>query len=278
MNIFASNIKLLRKRRGRTQDDVAFALDMKRSTLSGYENEVAQPGIEALLQLSNYYGVSVDTLLKIDLSGLRESELSQLEKGYDVFITGSKIRVLATTVDSGNNENVELVNQKASAGYRTGFADPEYIKVLPTFHMPFLSKEKKYRTFQINGDSMLPIPDGSWVTGEFVQNWNLIRDGQPYIILTLNDGIMFKVVFNLIRIESRLSLHSLNPLYEPYDVEIKDVREVWKFVHYISSAMPEPNLPKEDLTATVAALKKDMEKLKKQVASSTVLRLPFNDE
>ncbi|KAF5070183.1 helix-turn-helix protein [anaerobic digester metagenome] len=278
MNIFASNIKLLRKRRGRTQDDVAFALDMKRSTLSGYENEVAQPGIEALLQLSNYYGVSVDTLLKIDLSALRESELSQLEKGYDVFITGSKIRVLATTVDSGNNENVELVNQKASAGYRTGFADPEYIKVLPTFHMPFLSKEKKYRTFQINGDSMLPIPDGSWVTGEFVQNWNLIRDGQPYIILTLNDGIMFKVVYNLIRTESRLSLHSLNPLYEPYDVEIKDVREVWKFVHYISSAMPEPNLPKEDLTATVAALKKDMEKLKKQVASSTVLRLPFNDE
>ncbi len=278
MNIFASNIKLLRKRRGRTQDDVAFALDMKRSTLSGYENEVAQPGIEALLQLSGYYGVSVDTLLKIDLSGLRESELSQLEKGYDVFITGSKIRVLATTVDSSNNENVELVNQKASAGYRTGFADPEYIKVLPTFHMPFLSKEKKYRTFQINGDSMLPIPDGSWVTGEFVQNWNLIRDGQPYIILTLNDGIMFKVVYNLIRTESRLSLHSLNPLYEPYDVEIKDVREVWKFVHYISSAMPEPNLPKEDLTATVAALKKDMEKLKKQVASSTVLRLPFNDE
>lgn len=278
MNIFASNIKLLRKRRGRTQDDVAFALDMKRSTLSGYENEVAQPGIEALLQLSGYYGVSVDTLLKIDLSGLRESELSQLEKGYDVFISGSKIRVLATTVDSGNNENVELVNQKASAGYRTGFADPEYIKVLPTFHMPFLSKEKKYRTFQINGDSMLPIPDGSWITGEFVQNWNLIRDGQPYIILTLNDGIMFKVVYNLIRTESRLSLHSLNPLYEPYDVEIKDVREVWKFVHYISSAMPEPNLPKEDLTATVAALKKDMEKLKKQVASSTVLRLPFDDE
>lgn len=278
MNIFASNIKLLRKRRGRTQDDVAFALDMKRSTLSGYENEVAQPGIEALLQLSGYYGVSVDTLLKIDLSGLRESELSQLEKGYDVFITGSKIRVLATTVDSSNNENVELVNQKASAGYRTGFADPEYIKVLPTFHMPFLSKEKKYRTFQINGDSMLPIPDGSWVTGEFVQNWNLIRDGQPYIILTLNDGIMFKVVYNLIRTESRLSLHSLNSLYEPYDVEIKDVREVWKFVHYISSAVPERNLPKEDLAVTVATLKKDVEKLKKQVASSTVLRLPFNDE
>ncbi|MBK6962717.1 MAG: LexA family transcriptional regulator [Bacteroidales bacterium] len=277
MNIFASNIKLLRKRRGRTQDDVAFALGMKRPTLSGYENEVAQPGIESLLAFSKYFGVSVDTMLKIDLSKLSQSELLQLEKGYDVFITGSKIRVLTTTVDSSNTENIEVVNQKASAGYRVGFADPEYIKVLPTFHMPFLSKDRKYRTFQISGDSMLPIPDGSWVTGEFVQNWNLIRDGQPYIILTLDDGIMFKVVSNHIKQDARLSLHSLNPFYEPYDIEIKDVREVWKFVHYISSALPEPNLPREDLAVTVATLKKDMEKLKKQVTTAQVLKLPFDE-
>jgi len=277
MNIFASNIKLLRKRRGRTQDETAFILGMKRSTLSGYENEVAQPGIDALLAFSKYFGISVDTMLKVDLSKLSQSELSQLEKGYDVFITGSKIRILTTTVDNDNNENIEVVNQKASAGYRIGYSDPEYIKILPTFHMPFLSKEKKYRTFQISGDSMLPIPDGSWVTGEFVQNWNLIRDGQPYIILTLDDGIMFKVVANRIKTNGYLTMNSLNPLYDSYNINIKDVREVWKFVHFISSAIPEPNLPREELALTVAALKKDMEKLKKQVTSAQVLKLPFDE-
>lgn len=277
MNIFASNIKLLRKRRGRTQDETAFILGMKRSTLSGYENEVAQPGIDALLAFSKYFGISVDTMLKVDMSKLSQSELSQLERGYDVFITGSKIRILATTVDNDNNENIEVVNQKASAGYTVGYSDPEYIKVLPTFHMPFLSKEKKYRTFQISGDSMLPIPDGSWVTGEFVQNWNLIRDGQPYIILTLDDGIMFKVVSNRIKTNGYLTMNSLNPLYDSYNINIKDVREVWKFVHFISSAIPEPNLPREELALTVAALKKDMEKLKKQVTSAQVLKLPFDE-
>lgn len=277
MNIFASNIKLLRKRRGRTQDETAFILGMKRSTLSGYENEVAQPGIDALLAFSKYFGISVDTMLKVDMSKLSQSELSQLERGYDVFITGSKIRILATTVDNENNENIEVVNQKASAGYTVGYSDPEYIKVLPTFHMPFLSKEKKYRTFQISGDSMLPIPDGSWVTGEFVQNWNLIRDGQPYIILTLDDGIMFKVVSNRIKTNGYLTMNSLNPLYDSYNINIKDVREVWKFVHFISSAIPEPNLPREELALTVAALKKDMEKLKKQVTSAQVLKLPFDE-
>ena len=104
MSNFSSNIKLLRKRRGRTQDDVSFILEMKRSTLSGYENEVAQPGVEVLLAFSKYFGISIDTLLKIDLSKLSQSELSQLEKGYDVFITGSKIRILATTVDNQNND------------------------------------------------------------------------------------------------------------------------------------------------------------------------------
>lgn len=271
---FAGNIKLLRKRRGRTQDDVAIALDMKRSTLSGYENEVAEPGIEALLAFSKYYKISVDTLLKVDLSALRESELNQVERGYDIFYSGSKIRVLTTTVDSGNEENIELVNEKASAGYTTGFSDPEYLKVLPTFQLPFLSRQKKYRTFHISGDSMLPIPNGSLVTGEFVQNWNLVRDGHAYIILTLNDGLVFKIVQNLLKSEGKFRLYSLNPLYQPYEIDGKDIREVWRFVHYISSEIPEPNLPKEELTQTVIQLKRDVEMLKRERIGK-LQKLPF---
>lgn len=265
--IFGQNIKLLRKRRGRTQDDIAVALNMKRSTLSGYENGIAEPGIEALLALSKHFKISVDTLLSVDLSTLRESELYQLEHGYDIFITGGNLRVLTTTVDSKNKENIEVINQKASAGYRTGFADPEYIKVLPTFQLPFLSADKKYRTFQISGDSMLPIPDKSWVTGEFVQNWDMIRDQQAYIILTLNDGIMFKVVENRLKDESRLILHSLNPLYESYSVDLKDLREVWRFVHYISSELPEPNLPMNQMAGALAALQNEVATIKNKIAT-----------
>lgn len=264
-NFFGKNIKLLRKRRGRTQDDLAVALDIKRPTLSGYENGVAEPGISVLLRFSKYFKISVDTLVKEDLSKLGESTLSQLEKGYDVFLTGSTLRVLSTTIDSSNNENIELVNHKASAGYRAGFADPEFIKVLPTFQLPFLSREKKYRTFQVNGDSMLPIPHGSWITGEFVQNWKTIRDGTPAIILTMEDGIMFKLIENRLEAEGRLMLHSLNPLYSPYSVDAKDVREIWTFVHYISSEIPEPNLPRNDFTEAFSSLKNEITQLKDQL-------------
>ena len=70
---FASNIKFLRKRRGRTQDDVAVALNLKRSTLSGYENGVAQPGIDVLVSFSRYFNLSIYTMLKISIPDLSES-------------------------------------------------------------------------------------------------------------------------------------------------------------------------------------------------------------
>jgi transcriptional regulator with XRE-family HTH domain len=224
---------------GRTQDDVAVALGMKRSTLSGYENAIAQPGMEALVSFSNYFRVAIDTLVKVDLTKLPESQLRQLENGYDVFIKGSSLRVLATTVGQDNQENIELVMEKAKAGYKSGFADPEYISILPTFRLPFLSKQKKYRTFQISGDSMLPIPDGAWVTGIFIQDWNSIRDRDACIILTPEEGIVFKVVENKIRKEGKLILHSLNPAYEPYEIAVNDIREIWQFVNYISQEIPE---------------------------------------
>ena len=259
---FNANIKLLRKRRGRTQDEVAHALQMKRSTLSGLENSISQPTVNALLSFSRYYGIAIDTLLKVDLNTLSESQFSQLERGGDVYIKGTNLRVLATTVNNDNEENIELVSEKAKAGYVTGYADPEYISELPVFNLPFLSRNKKYRTFQISGDSMLPIPHGAWVTGEFLQDWNDIIDGHAYIIFTMDDGIVFKIVENLIKEERKLILYSLNPLYEPYDVPLNEIKEIWKFKHYISSEIPEPMLPTEELLKTVAILKKDMNMLK----------------
>ncbi len=259
---FATNIKFLRKRRDRTQDDVAVALNLKRSTLSGYENGVAQPGIEVLVAFSGYFNMSIDTLLKIDITKLSESQLGELERGYDAYIKGSNLRVLTTTVDPGNRENIELVAEKAKAGYTTGYADPEYIAELPVFRLPFLSDKRKYRTFQLKGDSMLPIPDGSWVTGEFLQDWMNIISGKAYVVFTLNDGIVFKILENNIARDGKLVLYSLNPLYEPYEVHVNEVREIWKFVNYISSEIPEPVMPGKQIFQSIAVMKHDLERIK----------------
>ena len=76
----ASNLKFLRKRRKRTQDEVAFALQLKRSTLNGYEHGVGQPNLERLVALATYYRLRLDDLVCRDLSRLPESQLQALEQ------------------------------------------------------------------------------------------------------------------------------------------------------------------------------------------------------
>jgi len=262
---FAQNIKLLRKRRKRTQDEVAAALEMKRSTLSGYENGVASPGLDALAGFSDYFEIAIDTLIRVNMAELSESQLSELERGFDIFVKGSRLRVLTTTVDSDNDENIELVPEKAKAGYQRGFADPGFISELPVFQLPFLSREKKYRTFQINGDSMSPIPDGSWVTGEFIQDWFNVKDGEACIILTLNEGIVFKIVENRLEKSGKLIAHSLNPIYKPYEISVKEIKELWKFSHYISQEMPEPEVNNETVLQRLKKLQDEVADIRKKV-------------
>ncbi len=256
-----SNIKFLRKRRGRTQDEVSNFLGMKRSTFAGYENGVAEPGIEELKLFSDYFRISMDTLARIDLASMSESQMRQLEDGFDVYVKGSQLRILATTVDKFNRDNIELVSEKAKAGYKRGYADPEYIRELPVFQLPFLSPERKYRTFQISGDSMKPIPDGAFITGEFVENWDFLKKGDPCILLTKDEGLVFKLIDKDFR-NKQFILHSLNREYESFTVHVEEITEIWKFIHYISAEMPERMPLEHELFAVIANLKKDMELIK----------------
>ena len=270
---FNSNIKFLRQRKNRTQDVVAGELEMSRSKLNSYEQGiVANPTMDALLSFSKYYKISIDTLVRIDLSTISESKLRELELGHDDYIKGTKLRVLATTVDSKNRDNIELVPVKAKAGYTAGYNDPEYIGSLPTFQLPFLATDRKYRTFQISGDSMLPIPDKSYVTAEFVDNWLNVKDGNAYIVLTQDDGVVFKVVYNQQRSKKKFLLKSLNTSYEPYEVNQSEVREIWKFINYISHELPQPEGNKDELLNTVALLQKEVSKISNRLKKGTVLK------
>ncbi|ASB50002.1 XRE family transcriptional regulator [Alkalitalea saponilacus] len=261
----SNNLKILRKRRHLTQDDLATILKIKRPTLNNYENQVSMPPIEMLMKLSDYFNISIDTLVRVDLSALSQSQMRELENGNDVFVKGAKLRVLTSTVGSDNEENIELVPEKAKAGYLTGFSDPEYIVSLPVFRLPFLDKERKYRTFQISGDSMWPIPAGAYVTGEYILNWNSIKNGQACIIFTLNDGLSFKIIENNIEQKGSIRCISLNPLFEPYEVPVGEIREIWKFVHYISGEIPSEQLEMNHVVRTLADIKSEVGDIKNKL-------------
>ena len=228
---FAENIKFLRQRRKKSQADLSEQLSITRSTLAGYEKSV-QPPFKVLIKFAEYFGVSIDALIRYNLQELSEFQLSQIEDGFDIDVTGKKLRLLTLSVDRNGDENIEMVPLKAQAGYTNSYGDLEFIGSLPKFSLPFLPKDKSYRTFQIAGDSMLPIPEGAWVTASFIQNWELIKEGTPCIIVTLEEGIVFKVVYKQLDKNQTLLLVSSNRNYKPYELPIQNVIEIWKFETY----------------------------------------------
>lgn len=56
------NLKQLRKINNKTQEEVAMALKCSRQNYSRYENESVEPNISTLIELANYFDVSLDYL------------------------------------------------------------------------------------------------------------------------------------------------------------------------------------------------------------------------
>lgn len=67
-SILSGNIKYLRKSMGYTQTDMCRLLKISQPALANYENGARIPSIEGLLNISEFFGVTVDDLLKKDLS------------------------------------------------------------------------------------------------------------------------------------------------------------------------------------------------------------------
>lgn len=259
MSLISENIKFLRKELGLTQEQFAEKLDIKRSLVGAYEEGRADPRLPNLLNMADVFGTSVDILISKDVRKLSKEELNvnKFQRGKEV---------LAVTVNEEGKENIELVPQKAAAGYTTGYADPEYLKELPRFNLPILANGT-YRAFEITGDSMLPILPGTIIIGQYLDNMNDIKNGKTYILVTKNDGIVYKRVFNYIGENGKLFLVSDNRQYAPYQLDAEEVLEVWSSKAYISVQFPDNEssneVSNEHLASIVLELQKEIIELKR---------------
>ncbi|MEZ4827439.1 MAG: helix-turn-helix domain-containing protein [Bacteroidia bacterium] len=261
--IIGKNLKYLRKSKGLTQQELANHLEIRRSSIGAYEECRATPKYETLERISDFFSVSIDLLVKEDISGLTEEEMRTYAAQGNVDMEGKSIRILSTTVGPNGRENIEFVQQRASAGYLNGYADPEYIEDLPRFQLPMLGPGT-FRAFEIKGDSMLPMKSGTVIVGEYVQDWREIKNGQTYVIVSETEGVVYKRVF--VQPENNqvpvLTLRSDNTSYPEYNISLTDVRELWKAKMFISDDFPSPEISLEKLSSMMLEIQQQVIKLK----------------
>jgi transcriptional regulator with XRE-family HTH domain len=259
---FAGNLKFLRERRQLTQQELAGRLSLTRSKVNALESgQTKAPSPEDFVRISEFFGISIDSLIKVDLSRLGELKLRELEAGNDVYLKGGNLRVLAISVDRDNNENVEYVPVKAKAGYMAGYNDPEFIAGLPKFSLPNLPPQGTYRIFPTSGDSMLPVPEHADIIAQYVADWTVISPGTPCVVILKGEqDFVFKLV--TVNTDGTVLLRSLNPLFEPYTVSTAEVLEIWRFYAYTSREIPEPESDLQQLMRMVREMQTEIRGLK----------------
>jgi len=248
-----ANIKHLRVLKKFSQERFAEELGWSRSMVGSYEEGRSEPPIDRLIDLSNYLNIPIDILVKNDLRLAKDTSFIQI---------GSKRVLFPVTVNEDNEDLIEIIPAKASAGYLSGYDDPEYIEQLQKIKLPFLPTGT-HRAFPIKGDSMLPVKDGSFVVAKFMEDIEDVRDGRTYIILTKDDGLVYKRLYSKIKEENCLELRSDNKAYLPYKVHIENVLELWEFTCCINTQeYDEKELKLSGIMAMFQDLKVELKSIK----------------
>ena len=249
MSLAGQNLKYLRKLRGWTQEEFANKLRNKRSLIGAYEEERADPRLDVLEIIADMFKLSLDELLLKDLSNSSGNYLAKRRQ---------------QKMMTADRNLIHFVPVKAAAGYLASYADSEFIDELNTFTLPMLSGGN-YRAFEIIGDSMLPTPSGSIIVGEKVDSPNDIKNSQPYIVVSRNEGIVYKRVEKNNRAKNKLTLVSDNPQFQPYQVNAEDVVELWQAQMVISKVSQQQRWDVNSLASMVNNLQSQVSTLKKKM-------------
>ncbi|MFT3981411.1 MAG: LexA family transcriptional regulator [Ferruginibacter sp.] len=243
------NLKYLRKLRGWTQEEFAIKLGIKRSLVGAYEEERADPRLDVLEIVSDIFKVSLDELLLKDLGNQSGSYLMKRRQ---------------QKMASADRNVIHFVPVKAAAGYLAGYADSEFIDELNTFTLPMLSGGN-YRAFEIIGDSMLPTPSGSIIVGEKVDDMDDVKSNGAYIVISRNEGIVYKRIVKSNKTKNKVSLVSDNPSFQPYQVNTEDILELWSAQVVIGKVAHQQRWDVNSLANLVNNLQDQVSTLKKKM-------------
>lgn len=253
MSIFSENIRFLRGQKKLSQQKVADDLLIARERYAKYDDGRSEPPIEILLRISNYYKVSIDLLVSINI---RKYPLDNI-----VNLPDNRI-VLPIIVDSTGENKIEIVPHRAKMGYASSYNDPEFIESLQHMSLPFL-RNGKYRAFPAEGDSMPPYNDGTFFVGKYVESRNDLKKGNTYIFVTTN-AYVYKRFSEQNDFGTVVS--SDNIFYDPYEIEWSDVLEIWEFAASVNTKeLTVPNLDYQEVKRMFEELRSEIRNSNKNI-------------
>lgn len=247
-SIEIKHFKEIREENNYTQAEFADLLEIKNSTADIERGRTKLSG-KVVARLLSEFGIN-----PLWIFGESGQKYLQLSKG--------DVSPKVITVDSADNENIIMVNQKAAAGYPHNVQDVEWYQQLPAFDIPLPEfRNATYRGFQIEGDSMLPnYYPNEWVLGKAVADLDQANNNKVYVVV-LYDSVLVKKLQKLPD-SSKLLLISYNEEYLPIEINVNDIQELWQVNSKLTF-----NLDNPSQSGLFRELQDSMNELKRELKS-----------
>lgn len=256
MSLFSDNIRALRIKHQISQEKLAEQLGITRGRYVKYEDGTSEAPYDILKKIAHHYHISIDLLLAVDVRKIDLQDLIKLENNR---------LILPIQVDAIGENVIEVVTQKVKAGYLNGYADPEYIESLQQISLPFLGPGK-HRGFPVEGDSMPPHEEGSIIVGRYVEKLGEVQDGKTYILITKNQGMVYKRLNK--NKKNAFVLESDNRFYPNFEVKFSEILEIWEFECNIGRTDKKEAVTEIDsLKAILMEVKREVKEIKEQRVS-----------
>jgi len=149
---------------------------------------------------------------------------------------------------------IRLVTKQTSKEYAANCQRQDFIAALPNMLLPNIPSNN-CRAFESGDDFVL---ENSIIVGSQIKDWADIKDGQHYILVSSQYGILYRRVYSQAKIKGTLLLSSDKANISSKEVSLKDIQEIWECLAFVSYQMPEPQPSLERIKDLVEDLKTEL--------------------
>lgn len=252
------NIRKIRSVKKLSQSEFAELFNLSRTSVGAYEEGRAEPKINMLIAIANHFGISIDDLLNKELT------VNELYK-FDIFNRKDKSADTPSTESIVFGGTIPLVSKEDAIKYLDNHNDSDYILRLPSIFLP-LRKKSSLRAFAMNSNGMQY--DNAGIFQDDIVIGRRIKDILPkhvhvdevYIIITYEKI----TIRRLINKRDGLVFKGDNENYDPVEIPIEHIQEIWQVEGYYTYNLKSP-LPLEQ---RVKRLEEQVLNLSEQISKS----------
>jgi hypothetical protein len=153
--------------------------------------------------------------------------------------------------------NIRYVRQNQIGEYINKSRQGEFLNTLPIIQLPNFSGGN-YRAFEAGSDFAF---QGAMLIGKDKNNYDEIVDGKNYILVTAPHGIIYRRIYNQSKIKGTFLLSSDQSNIPSFELQTKDVLEVWEIKAFVSFQLPEPQISVDKVKRLIEDLQEELSKL-----------------